>query len=66
MDVYGEKHPFVSTTYNNLGLAWRALGDATKAIEYYKKALEISKAIYGVNHPSTKTVQKNLDSLQSN
>jgi GTPase SAR1 family protein len=61
-----EKDGTIATLINNLGYVMSDLGDAKKAIEYITKALEIFKAIYGVDHPSTKTVQINLDSLQSN
>ena len=37
---YGE-----SSCYVNLGIAYQSLGDYTKAIEYYEKALVIKKEI---------------------
>lgn len=49
----------------NRGNGERALGDANKAIDYYNKALEIFMAVYGLDHPHTRTVQANLDSLKA-
>jgi tetratricopeptide (TPR) repeat protein len=37
-EVYGERHPVVATTLNNLGQAWANLGEYEKAIEYIQKA----------------------------
>jgi len=45
-------------------MAWSALGDNKKAIDYYIKALEIFSEVYGSEHPSTKTVRANLDALK--
>jgi len=47
---------------NNLGVAWQDLGNAQKAMECYAN-LAIRKQVYGKEHPLTKAVQKNLDSL---
>ncbi len=46
---------------NNLGTAWQSLGEYKKAIDYYEQALETFKQAFGEQHPSTKTVQANLD-----
>ena len=60
--VYGDCHPYVATTLNNLGFAWNVLGKKKKAIQYYEKALEIKKAVSGTNHPE---VAKTLNHLGS-
>ncbi|MBI4690684.1 MAG: tetratricopeptide repeat protein [Nitrospirae bacterium] len=63
-DAIKEKDENIPILLNNLGRAWKDLGDAKKAIEYYTKSLEIFIKFYGPEHPSTKRVQKNLDILK--
>ncbi len=60
-EAYGERHPYVASTLNNLGSAWSELGDAKKAIEYMERAHGVFREVYGDEHPSTKTVRGNLD-----
>jgi tetratricopeptide (TPR) repeat protein len=59
-----QKDENISVLLNNLGSAYHELGDANKAIEYYEKSLEVFTTIYGKDHPSTKTVNKNLNSIK--
>ena len=46
--------------YNNLGLAWRDLGDGEKAIAYFEDALTIYKKLYNREHPSIAICYNNL------
>jgi Tetratricopeptide repeat len=48
---------------NNLGLMLRALGDLSGARAAYQRALRIFEAHLGGAHPSTQTVQRNLEAL---
>ena len=51
--VYHEtpNHPDIARTLNNLGNAYSALGDYSKALEYYQQALEMQQALHeGKNH----------------
>ena len=36
---------------NNIGLVYSDLGDYSKALDFYQKALEIRIKILGMNHP---------------
>jgi tetratricopeptide (TPR) repeat protein len=49
--------------YNNLGMAWRNLGEYKKAIDYCTKALEIDRAIHGEQHPDVARDYNNLGVL---
>ena len=45
-----------ATYYNNLGGAYKSKGEYDKAIDYYKKALEIDLKTIGENNPNTAIV----------
>ena len=62
---FGESHPSVADTLNNLGNAWSDLGEKKKAIEYYEKALEIFKSFLGESHPSVADTLNNLGTAWS-
>jgi tetratricopeptide (TPR) repeat protein len=62
--THGEDHPSVARDWSNLGEAWRELGDYKKAISFYEKALKICEKTLGPNHPHTKTVKENLESIR--
>ncbi|MGH8557921.1 MAG: tetratricopeptide repeat protein, partial [Methylococcales bacterium] len=47
-------------SYSNLGAAWRILGDAEKAIDYYEKALLIDLQVIGDQHPNVARNNNNL------
>jgi tetratricopeptide (TPR) repeat protein len=61
-EVYGERHPNVATTLNNIGGAWDSLGEPKKALEYYEQALAIDKEVYGDKHPSVAATLNNIGS----
>ena len=50
----------VTTTRNNLGMAWHARGEYAKAIDYFEQALATFDARLGAEHPDTKTAAENL------
>jgi len=44
----------------NIGLAYHSKGDYDRALEYYEKALNIGKKIYGEEHPNIATNYNNI------
>ncbi|MCX6668271.1 MAG: tetratricopeptide repeat protein, partial [Methanothrix sp.] len=62
--VYGLEHPNVAIDVNNLGGVLRDLGDLQGAKRFYERALLIFLRCLGENHPKTKTVRNNLNSLE--
>jgi len=45
LELFGERHHDVATSYNNLGSAYHAKGDLNKAINYYYKALAVNETL---------------------
>lgn len=65
IEQYGEEHPDVTTSYNNIGLAYSHLGEYAKALEYLYKTLEIEKKIYGEEHHEIATTYNNISFVYS-
>ncbi|MBE9569103.1 MAG: tetratricopeptide repeat protein, partial [Proteobacteria bacterium] len=59
-ELFGEKHPDVATSYNNLGMVYRARGQLDQAISYHEKSLVLSKELFGEKHPYVATSYNNL------
>eukprot|EP00058_Branchiostoma_floridae_P025695 XP_002611185.1 hypothetical protein BRAFLDRAFT_88416 [Branchiostoma floridae] len=55
-------HRDVAGSLNNLGTAWRDLGDHRKAVSYYEQALQMNRSIYGedTEHPDIASSLNNL------
>jgi hypothetical protein len=60
---FGPDHPNVAVRVNNLGSVLRALGDLAGARAAFERALAIFERFLGSEHPSTRTVRGNLESL---
>jgi tetratricopeptide (TPR) repeat protein len=60
--THGEESPEVARMLNNLGLAWKALGESQNAITYYEKAMAIDIKAYGDQHPNVAIDLNNLGS----
>jgi tetratricopeptide (TPR) repeat protein len=57
---YGDKHPHVAQSLNNIGAALQALGKTEEGLTYSKQALEIFKALYGDKHLHVATSLNNI------
>jgi hypothetical protein len=53
----------VARDLNNLAALLQAKGDYTGAEPLYRRALAIDEKALGPDHPTTKTIQKNLNLL---
>jgi hypothetical protein len=58
--VFGEDHPHVAVSLNNLASLLFTQGSLEEAEPLYKRSLAIRKKVYGDNHPTVATVMKNL------
>ncbi|MCX4240737.1 serine/threonine-protein kinase [Paraliomyxa miuraensis] len=57
---YGELHPRVASTYNNIGGVYARQGDWDRAIVEFERAVEIYTAVHGQDHPLTLRALTNL------
>lgn len=64
-EVYGERHPNVVKTLNNLGLAWYDMGKPKKAIEYIQQSHNIFQEFFGDKRPHTKIVKESLNAIKN-
>ncbi len=64
--VLGTEHPDTATSYNNIGVVYKSMGDYDKALEYYGKALAICEKVLGTEHPSTATSYNNIGMVYDN
>ncbi|MBV6343019.1 tetratricopeptide repeat protein [Candidatus Magnetobacterium casense] len=60
LEVYGEKHPDVATSYGNIGFARNKLGDSRQAIAFFEKAIAILLEVYGERHPDVANSYNNI------
>lgn len=63
LNKYGDKHPDVATSYNNIGLVYGNQGNYSQAWEYYNKALEILLVVFGEQHPNVATSYANIAAI---
>jgi tetratricopeptide (TPR) repeat protein len=61
-EAISQKDENISVLLNNLGITYRDLGEANKAIEYYEKSLEIDLKVFGDQHPKVAIRYNNLGS----
>ncbi len=59
-EKYGENHPDVATSYNNIGAVYKDLGEYEKALEYLQKASKIRLQVLGENHPDVALSYNNI------
>lgn len=60
---FGEIHPDVATSYNNIGNIYDSEGKAQKALEYYNKSLNLKVKMFGKDHPSISTSLNNIGNI---
>jgi tetratricopeptide (TPR) repeat protein len=62
-ETFGKSHPKVAIRVNNLGNVLQDLGDLEGAKAHFERALQILREFLGDEHPTTKLVRGNLESL---
>ncbi|MBR0046225.1 MAG: tetratricopeptide repeat protein [Bacteroidaceae bacterium] len=51
-------------SYNSVGSVYYSQGNYTKAFDYFSKSLAILEKVLGEDHPNTKIVKENIESLK--
>lgn len=63
--VLGEGHPDVAQIFNSLAVLYFAQSRYAEAESCLVKALAITESQFGVDHPNTMTIRKNLENVRS-
>ncbi len=58
--TYGEKHPYVSVSLNNIALLYISEGQYEKAEELYEKSLKIAEEHLGKDNPQLASILENM------
>ena len=53
--IFGDSHPDVAISYNNIGRIYDAQGDYVRALEYHQQSLAIKIQMYGDSNPDVAT-----------
>ncbi|MDD6494639.1 MAG: tetratricopeptide repeat protein, partial [Bacteroidales bacterium] len=63
--IFGETHPDVAQSYNNIGSVYDSQGDYVQALEMYQQSLKINLAIFGDTHPDVAGSYNNIGGVYS-
>ena len=64
LEIYGNTpHPDIATSYNNMGITYKGMGDIDKARDLLQKALQMREQTLGQNHPDTISTRQTLSKL---
>ena len=58
--MFGDEHPAIAESYNNLAGVYQEQGEHKKAEELYKKSLRLREKLLGEEHPDTAVSYNNL------
>jgi tetratricopeptide (TPR) repeat protein len=58
--TYGEQHPYVSASLNNIALLYINEGKYEKAEALYERSLQIAEALLGKDHPQLAGILENM------
>ena len=59
----GRMVPNVARSYNNIGLVYDSQGDYAHALEYFQKALDIRRKVYGEGHPKVVKMKELINTV---
>ena len=62
--VYGEHHPDVATSYNNIGFVYYSKGDYSRALEMFGLSLDICESIYGKDSSVVEELKENIRKIK--
>ena len=65
MESYGENHPDVAASLNNIGMIYSDQGDYGSALEYLNEALKIKTDLFGESHPDVAISLYNIGTILS-
>jgi tetratricopeptide (TPR) repeat protein len=60
LKIYGEKHPKVALSYNNIGIIYYRQGAYDKALEFHQKSLAVRQDMFEGEHPAIAQCYNNI------
>ena len=57
-------HPLLATSYNNIGLVYKNMGEYSKALSYLQKAYDIFVQVLPSTHPHIGTVKNSIEQVK--
>uniref|UniRef100_A0A7S0M762 Kinesin light chain n=1 Tax=Cryptomonas curvata TaxID=233186 RepID=A0A7S0M762_9CRYP len=64
MEAVGEVHMDTALLYNNMGVCYDMLDRVTEAAESYERAGDVFRFEFGLTHPRTAVVMRNLSKVR--
>jgi tetratricopeptide (TPR) repeat protein len=62
--ILSKDHPSLATSYNNLSLIYKDLGQSERALEFQKKAVDILRQLFPNGHPHLTVMRSNLKKIK--
>jgi hypothetical protein len=62
---FGEEHPDVTTSFNNLPALYEAQGQFERAAPLLEQALRIFRQLLGEEYPHTQRLHQNLERIKA-
>lgn len=65
LSIFGENHPYVAVTYNNLGSIYFRMEDYAKSLECYQKSYDLYRSLFGEDAPDAVRIKEKIEIVKS-
>ncbi len=62
--VFGEDHPYIALSYNNIGHAYFYLEDYPVSLEYYQKSYALYKSLFDETYPECVKIKERIKKVK--
>ncbi|MGE5342497.1 MAG: tetratricopeptide repeat protein [Candidatus Omnitrophota bacterium] len=63
--VLDSRHPSLATSYNNVSVIYRAMGQLDDALRFSEKAVAILQTLFPGGHPNLDKMKRNLEHIKN-